>query len=734
MANTTSEEDEATVTDFPVLEPLFHDDHVLELQTYLDIFSSLGNGYRLATFYLLYSRGELSAKEIEETLGLTGNSIHYHLRKLSSAGLINNERRKTTDDDGVYSYYALSPIGDSVAKHVVALFKEQREALGKYTSDESAGSTSEVGLEIRELLTADDPDVQKWAVSSLAELAAIDADVVTEAVSEIRDLLKTDDLDVRVHAVQALRQIAETQPIFISDKCTETLKDSYRDLKPQNYDDYCKCKEFLEHGRQIHRITDNRRGEALATYNLARLAEDHESPSQVRRRYQESQQYFEDIGDKGRLTDVLYDCGTYEISQGNYVDAQTYFEEGLERLDENTSPRVRARYLRNLGTSLRLQGEFDRAKAKYRESIECAEKVNAAEIIANSREDLGTLYRSKGESTTAHEHFEAALAEIEDENDALEARLRGQIGITYGFSDDHESARDLLNESLELYENTDDARAKAPAHYNLGVAYKHLEEIDEAKAHFRDSIEQYREQGEFEGALEVALTLIETAENAENVEEAIEHSEYALDILTSAREEMDSPTKSDELAYYEWHIQARKARLKNDVAVMQEVYADSLKMILNGEQANATEALRSIWEQHSETDADADTNPIIESAGVGLHACIFSNESQSLQEIQDSLRTNVEESELTEAARVLYDALTSELDDATTEGIDAVQEKLNSTDFEEWERTERKAYHYLLQQLYTDYESEVDTSDIAYQGTSVTSDFQANSRGLITSD
>lgn len=107
---------------------------LLDLQDYLDMQSSLGNETRFRILYTLKHDGEKSAKELRTELGVAGNTLHYHLDELMDAGLAENRMRNEPGEDGVYSYYRASAMGEALLEEgIEELIRRDWESLERYS-------------------------------------------------------------------------------------------------------------------------------------------------------------------------------------------------------------------------------------------------------------------------------------------------------------------------------------------------------------------------------------------------------------------------------------------------------------------------------------------------------------------------------------------------------------------------------------------------------------------------
>ena len=109
-------------------EDLLPEQSVLSFEEYLDMQQAIGNPSRFRILYALKHRGDLSANELEDAVGIAANNLHYHLDELVDVGLVQNRKRKTPDSDGLYSYYRATGLGKAILEHgVEELMRRERE-------------------------------------------------------------------------------------------------------------------------------------------------------------------------------------------------------------------------------------------------------------------------------------------------------------------------------------------------------------------------------------------------------------------------------------------------------------------------------------------------------------------------------------------------------------------------------------------------------------------------------
>lgn len=84
--------------------------------------ASTETGFRILS--RLRDRGEVSPTSLAEALDMEKNTLHYHINKLSDVGLVMNRKRDRQGEDGYYSYYVATPLGERVVELVTEFVEE----------------------------------------------------------------------------------------------------------------------------------------------------------------------------------------------------------------------------------------------------------------------------------------------------------------------------------------------------------------------------------------------------------------------------------------------------------------------------------------------------------------------------------------------------------------------------------------------------------------------------------
>ncbi|MWV41046.1 tetratricopeptide repeat protein [Natrialba sp. INN-245] len=711
MAGNESENEFVRADEFPPLEPLFHENHVLELQNYLDFFEALSNKYRFGIVYLLYTDRELSAKELEQALDRTSNGLHYHLRKLVKLGLVQNHKRERSDDGGLYSYYRLTPVGETITQHVVSMFDDQRGKLTTFISDETEpADTGGIGTQLAELLTTENTDVRRWAVASFSDLASIDPNAAAQAVDTLVELLD-DERAVQVDAIQSLLRIAETAPEIIPDQTTDTLYEVYQEIFPEDSEDYPRVKEFLRYGRRLHHLRDEPEAEARACYVIADRAEQFEAVDEVVEYYQTALERFEEVENIGWQLTVHERLARLFSQEGEFDTALLQLEEALDKSSGEGFESNRIRLRRQIGAIHRHRQEPQAAL----DALEAAQ-AEFAELELDDTElktaILGTkadVLRDQGDFGEAKELYNEALELIGDESPYLRSQLLLSKALIPGRQGKHQTALSLLEEAREtIFDHYTDGELESgdrdprvatilsEVESNIGVAHTNLENFDDAVGSYDWSIIFHLLQGDLRAVFEKLNTVITIAKNTGDTSMAIDRCDQALALIQFAQENLDR--QFSEVVHLEYfdemnednidrigmqlqaeadesmkpflnemkiHLRVRKAKLSGSRDPLEDAYSEALKLIDNGDFIQAHNMLDVIWDKRESFERDADPYEIIISAGVALAGCLEELEHDNPSAIKEELRTALAQSEIQPrpVPLIFFNLLTTDSDD-----------------------------------------------------------------------
>ena len=91
---------------------LLPEESILSLDEYLDMHAAVGHRTRYEILYRLVHSGEMSPKELKDTLDINDSTLHYHLNRLVDVGLVEKRQRTERGQDGLYTYYRATVFGE----------------------------------------------------------------------------------------------------------------------------------------------------------------------------------------------------------------------------------------------------------------------------------------------------------------------------------------------------------------------------------------------------------------------------------------------------------------------------------------------------------------------------------------------------------------------------------------------------------------------------------------------
>lgn len=115
-----------------VTAQLFDESDPHEMANYTQRFTALAHPLRFAILYRLRDSEGMSARELTELTGRSGNALHTHLDKLVEANLVTNWKQTDPDKHQPYSYYAISGLGAHFIDLAVDAIAHETEAFEEF--------------------------------------------------------------------------------------------------------------------------------------------------------------------------------------------------------------------------------------------------------------------------------------------------------------------------------------------------------------------------------------------------------------------------------------------------------------------------------------------------------------------------------------------------------------------------------------------------------------------------
>ena len=191
---------------------------------------------------------------------------------------------------------------------------------------------------------------------------------------------------------------------------------------------------------------DEDRAKAFATAGAMAYHQDDYEPAVAY--HQEAIAIYRRLGQRGRVAALLGNLGALAVNRGDYQDARGLFDESLAGARETGDRRSVALCLYNLGVLACMTGDFEQARVVLEECVPIS-REQGKWSAAGALQQLGWVRHAQGQ---------------------------------------HEPARSLLMEALDLHREFEDKLGVARTLYYLGMVSHDEGEIEAAKAQLREAL------------------------------------------------------------------------------------------------------------------------------------------------------------------------------------------------------------------------------------------------------
>lgn len=116
---------------------LLPESSVLSLEEYLAMQRAVGDRTRFEIIYRLAHGGDQSPTQLNERMDIDDSTLHYHLNKLVDVGLVEKRTRTKRNENGLYTYYRATSLGNVILEHgVEELLRREWDFQVAYDSSE----------------------------------------------------------------------------------------------------------------------------------------------------------------------------------------------------------------------------------------------------------------------------------------------------------------------------------------------------------------------------------------------------------------------------------------------------------------------------------------------------------------------------------------------------------------------------------------------------------------------
>jgi serine/threonine protein kinase len=159
-----------------------------------------------------------------------------------------------------------------------------------------------------------------------------------------------------------------------------------------------------------------------------------------------------DSGNRDLEARALNNLGAVYLAQGQYSDAQTYFERALEIRQEVQAPQEAADTLHNLGDTFTKMGRYDQALQRYVRALEIRRSAGDRRSAALASYGIGTIFDYQGRYGSAVKSKGEALQAFRDlkQQDIWLVEILSGYGNSLSLSGRMDDAKTPLEEAARL--------------------------------------------------------------------------------------------------------------------------------------------------------------------------------------------------------------------------------------------------------------------------------------------
>lgn len=339
-----------------------------------------------------------------------------------------------------------------------------------------------------------------------------------------------------------------------------------------------------EEALQLYRTAANRDGE-IATLNI--LASGYHAVGEKQKsldHYDQVLKIYRDEGNRQGEADTLHSIGTvYNMPDQNSVPGPTERRKALEYLYQATalykelkSPKREAFALNEIGGIYNALGEWQKALQHFNQALLIQRNVRDQKREGYTLASIGNTYNALGEKRTALEYLNQSLAPFKASNDrfgeasaltqiaavhsslgetdkaleyfdqalplhksagnrAWEAATLTQIGAVHHARGEGQKALQFLTQALPLQKSLSNRGWEAHTLTYMGTVYSSLGDWPKASESFNQALALSRMMFDRNVEANVLLNLARAERNRNNLADARQHTEKAIEIIESMR-------------------------------------------------------------------------------------------------------------------------------------------------------------------------------------------------------
>src|SRR6266536_1547751 len=234
------------------------------------------------------------------------------------------------------------------------------------------------------------------------------------------------------------------------------------------------------------------------------------------------------------VASTQYELGNICLLQGDYKEAQEYYEQclAIEELQDNQNGQ--AATLHQLGMIAELQGNYEKARRLYKRSLDIANRLEDQSGRASSLHQLGTIALDQGDYEEARGFYEQSLTIMKlIDKKSGQANTLGQLGTLAQMQGNYEEARGFYEQSLTIAEQMGDKSGQAGSLHQLGMIAQDQGDYKEAQGFYERGLAITQLIGDLSGQAGSLHQLGTLAYQQGNFEKALAYTVQAFILLDS---------------------------------------------------------------------------------------------------------------------------------------------------------------------------------------------------------
>lgn len=239
---------------------------------------------------------------------------------------------------------------------------------------------------------------------------------------------------------------------------------------------------YLSENLNSSRIKDFPKQKARSLYLMGRanllIADFEKSMAYLN----QAKAYFSQNKNFKELGDCFKDLGTIQLHQNNYIEAEGFYQQGINAYNEAKYKAGFAHCNLNLGNVYIEQFQYAQGIQYYYNALKIYEELELHRYIGMANNNIGNIYKENQNYEKAHEYYKKASESYKIDKDSLQIiNVNLNIGSTYLDQEDYDKAIQILYLALADAKSTGFNHPIPVIYNNIAACHINLENFELAK-------------------------------------------------------------------------------------------------------------------------------------------------------------------------------------------------------------------------------------------------------------